>query len=94
MIQPESKSARLDARLPEAVLDLLRRAASIQGRSLSEFVVTSAREAAEKAIANHQLIELTVADQEQFANAILDPPPLASPLTDAAKRYREQVDSE
>ena len=94
MIQPDPKSARIDARLPEAVLDLLRRAASLQGRSLSEFVVSAAREAAERAITDHQLIELSVADQEKFADAILNPAPVASALKDAARRYHEQVEPE
>ncbi|TWU62342.1 hypothetical protein V7x_40710 [Crateriforma conspicua] len=94
MIQPDAKTARIDARLPEAVLELLRRAASLQGRSLSDFVVNSAREAAEKAIADHQLIELSVADQEQFAAALLDPPAISDGLRKAAELYREQVDAE
>ncbi len=45
-MQEEAKTARLDARLPESVLDLLRRAASLQRRTLSDFVVCAAREAA------------------------------------------------
>ncbi|PAY19143.1 hypothetical protein Enr13x_37370 [Stieleria neptunia] len=94
MIQPEPKSARLDARLPEPVLELLRRAAAIQGRTLSDFVVNSAREAAERAISDHELLVLSAADQQQFADALLNPPPVAEPLRDAAKRYHEMVDSE
>ncbi len=93
MLPNDQRTARLDARLPESVLDLLRRAASIQGRSLSEFVVNSAREAAERAIADHDVISLAVADQQHFAEALLSPPPVSNPLKAAAERHRKQVDS-
>lgn len=89
-----SKLSQIDLQLPESVLNLLRRAASIQGSSLSEFVVASACKAAEQTIANQQLLDLAVADQEQFAHAILNPPPVSSPLKDAAKRYKDLVESE
>ncbi len=37
----EIKTTRLEARLPEWVHALLRQAAALQGRSVSDFVVTS-----------------------------------------------------
>lgn len=41
-----SATARLEARLPKSVHALLKRAAEIQGRTLTDFVVTAAHEAA------------------------------------------------
>lgn len=94
MVQIEQKTARIDARLPESVLDLLRRAASIQGRSLSDFIVASAREAAERAISDHELISLSAADQRLFAETILNPPPITDALVRASKQHDERIDSE
>jgi len=66
------------------VLDMLRHAALIQGRSLSDFVVCSAREAAERAIAEHNVLALSVADQKLFAECLLSPEPVLEPLERAA----------
>lgn len=88
----EAKTSRLEARLPETVHGLLRQAAALQGRSISEFVVNSAREAAERAIAEHNLIELSLADQQRFAAALEKPPKVAKPLKQAAKRHHDFVE--
>ncbi|MGL4513374.1 MAG: DUF1778 domain-containing protein [Lacipirellulaceae bacterium] len=81
----EPKSARLEARLPASVYAILKEAADLQGRSLSDFVVASARQAAEDAIARSQEIRLTLAEQKRFAEAILNPPPVNSTLRKAFK---------
>jgi len=89
MTLEEPKVARLEARLPESVLDILRHAALIQGRSLSDFVVCSAREAAERAIAEYEVLALSVADQKLFAECLLSPEPVPEPLERAAdQRHR------
>jgi len=92
MMPEDAKSARLEARLPEPVLDMLRHAASIQGRSLSDFVVCSAREAAERAIAEYEVLVLSVADQKLFSECLLSPEPVAEPLERAADRRRRLVE--
>lgn len=92
MRQDEMKTARLEARLPEAVHALLRQAASLQGRSLSDFVVNSAREAAERAIAEHEVIRLSLADQERFAAQLLKPRTIAPALKRAASRHRDLIE--
>ena len=83
-----SATARLEARLPVDVHALLRRAAEIQGRSLTDFVVTAAREAACRAIEETEILRLSVADQRQIAEAILNPPKPAPALRRAFKRRR------
>ena len=42
--------ARLEARLPASVYALLKRAAELKGRSISDFVVSAAQDAAQRAI--------------------------------------------
>jgi len=65
--------ARLEARLPANVHKLLKRAAEIQGRSLTDFVVAAAHEAACRTIEEAEVVRLSLEDQRRFANAILKP---------------------
>lgn len=88
----EKKSARLEARLPAEIHSLLKEAADLQGRTLSDFVIASAREAAEQAIARSNEIRLSVAEQKRFAKAILNPPPVAPSLRKAMKNRERLLD--
>jgi uncharacterized protein (DUF1778 family) len=81
-------AARLEARLPADVHTLLKRAAEIQGRSLTDFVVTAAREAAERAIQDAEILRLSAEDQRRFAEALIDPPRLAPAMKRAVIRHR------
>ena len=74
--------------MPADVHALLKRAAEIQGRSLTDFVVTAAREAAERAIQDTEILRLSVDDQRRFAEALIDPPPLAPAMKRAFGRHR------
>ena len=82
-------AARLEARLPHDVMARLKRAAEIQGRTLTDFVVAAADEAACRAIQETDIIRLSLAGQRQIAAAILDPPVPTAALKKAARRYRE-----
>jgi uncharacterized protein (DUF1778 family) len=82
-------TARLEARLPNEVLERLKRASEIQGRTLTDFVVAAADEAACRAIEQTEIIRLTLEDQRQIAEAILNPPPPNKAWKKAVKRYRE-----
>ena len=53
------KRNRLEARIREKEKELLKRAAELQGCSLTEFVVRSAQEAATKALKEHQMMALS-----------------------------------
>lgn len=68
-------TARLEARLSPDIHALLKRAAELQGRTLTDFVVSAAHEAAQRAIADAELVRLSVTDQARFAEALLSPPP-------------------
>ena len=67
------KTHRLAARVPADVKALLTRAAAIQGRSLSDFVVASATDAARSVIRERELLELSARDQLAFAEALSPP---------------------
>ena len=89
MKQETQPTARLEARLPHGVMGRLKRAAEIQGRTLTDFVVAAADEAACRAIEQAEVIRLSIGDQRQIAEAILNPPVPVPALRRAAKRYRE-----
>ena len=84
-------TARLEARLPVDVHALLKRAAEIEGRTLTDFVVAAASAAARKTIEDAEIIKLSVEDQQRFAEALIDPPPLAPAMTRAMERHRRLI---
>jgi uncharacterized protein (DUF1778 family) len=89
MQQQIRTTARLEARLPNAVLERLKRAAEIQGRSLTDFVVAAADEAACRTIEQTEIIRLSLEDQRKFAEAIINPPEPTPALRRAVRRYRK-----
>ncbi len=89
MRQDSQTTARLEARLPHDVMTRLKRAAEIQGRTLTDFVVAAADEAACRAIQDTEIIRLSIEGQRQIAASILNPPAPTSALRKAAERYRK-----
>ena len=87
-------TARLEARLPRDVMARLRRAAEIQGRTVTDFVVAAADEAACRAIQEAEIIRFSLEGQRQIAAAILNPPAPTAALKRAARRYREMFGDE
>jgi uncharacterized protein (DUF1778 family) len=87
-------TGRLEARLPNEVLARLKRAAEIQGRTLTDFVVAAADEAACQTIERTEIIRLSMEDQRNFVEALLNPPEPNPALVKAAKRYRELFGAE
>jgi uncharacterized protein (DUF1778 family) len=82
-------TARLEARLPHDVMVRLKRAAEIQGRTLTDFVVAAADEAACRAIQETEIIRLSIEGQRQIAELILNPAAPTPALKRAAARYRK-----
>jgi uncharacterized protein (DUF1778 family) len=53
---------------------MLKRAAELQGRTMTDFVVTAVQDAAQRAIEQAEVVKLSLADQEFFAQTLLSPP--------------------
>ena len=70
MAEETQRTARLEARLPNDVHALLKRAAEIEGRTLTDFVVSAAREAACRTIEATEIIRLSVEDQRQVVKQL------------------------
>jgi uncharacterized protein (DUF1778 family) len=84
------RTARIEARIAPDALAVVKRAAEIQGRSVSDFVVAAAQEAAQKTIEETHLIRLSIEDQRRFVELLLDPPAPA-PALERAKRAHARL---
>ena len=84
-----SRSERLEARVTAEQKALIERAAALQGRTVTDFVLVSVQEAARRAIEDHGQLELSVRDSEAFVEALLNPKPVNERLRETVRRYRE-----
>jgi uncharacterized protein (DUF1778 family) len=85
------KTARLEARITEEQKDLFLRAATLLGRSLSDFVVSCVYETATRTVRDHEVMTLSVRDREVFVRALLNPPAPGARLREAARRYKKHA---
>jgi uncharacterized protein (DUF1778 family) len=84
-----AKPERLEARVTREQKQLIERAAELEGRSITDFLVTSAQSAAKQVIQDHDVLRLTVRDREIFVQALLNPAKPAAKLRRAVQRYKE-----
>lgn len=90
---PPAKSYRFDARLNEEQKLLIQRAADLEGRTMTDFVLHSAKSAAEQTIERRAMLILTARESKAFADAILSPAEPGPVLRKAAREYRKKTDS-
>jgi len=89
--QTTLRTIRLEARITREALAMVRGAAQIKGRSVSDFVVAAAQEAAQKTITEIEMIRLSREAQEKFVEMLLNPPPPSPALKKALTRHRTLV---
>lgn len=89
-----SSTARLEARISTDLHLILKRAAELQGRTMTDFVVSAVQDAAQRAIEEAGIIRLSLADQECFAQALLSPPKPAPALERAFSRRSKLLRAE
>lgn len=85
MTKENPRTSRIEARLTKDALAIVKRAAEMEGRTLSDFIVAAAQEVARRTIEDHQVIRLSAEDQARFVDMLLDPPE----PTDALRRARQ-----
>jgi uncharacterized protein (DUF1778 family) len=85
------KSARLDTRITPDLLDQVRRAAEMQGRSVSDYVAATLQAAVQRDIAEVEIIRLSREASERFAAVLIDPPPINDALKRAFAHHRRLV---
>jgi uncharacterized protein (DUF1778 family) len=87
MPQEPNRTARIEARIAPEALAVIKLAAELQGRSVSDFVVAAAQDAAQRAIEQTHIIRLVADDQRRFVDLLLDPPPLAPAMERAFEAH-------
>jgi uncharacterized protein (DUF1778 family) len=87
-------TTRLQARISTDLHSMLKRAAELQGRTMTDFVATAVQEAAQRAIEQTEVIRLSLADQEYFSQALLSPQKQAPALKRAFSRRRKLLRTE
>ncbi len=87
-----SRSERLEARVSKAQKKLFLQAAELQGRSLTDFLIASVQEAADRILRAQDVLTLSERDRKSFVAALLAPAAPGKVLQRAAKRYRERAE--
>ncbi|MDF1585609.1 type II toxin-antitoxin system TacA family antitoxin [Marinimicrococcus flavescens] len=85
------KGERVNLRLSAVAKRRIERAAALEGRPLSSFIVASVLEQAERTIAAHDAMELSRRDAERFLDAVLDPPRANRRLRAALDEHGQRV---
>lgn len=84
MPQETSRTSRIEARISPDILAVVKQAAALQGRSVSDFITSAAQTEAYRTIRETQTIRLSVEDQRRFVDQLLNPPAL-SPAMERAR---------
>jgi len=87
----EPKAYRFDARLNEQQKLLIQKAADLEGRTMTDFVLYSAEKAAERTIESRTMLILSARETETFVDAILKPAEPGAVLRRAARRYKKTM---
>ena len=85
------KEDRLQVRLDAVSKGVLQRAASYRRKTVSQFVLATALEEAEKVIREHEVVSLSSADWTIFFDALTHPPPPNAALRKAFAKYQKAM---
>lgn len=88
-----TRTSRLEARIAPDVLAIVKQAAELQGRSVSDFVVSAAQEAAHRTIEEVGIIRLSAEDQRRFVDLLLNPPAPTPALLRAKEAHVQLIGS-
>lgn len=86
------KDERIEIRATADEKSLVKRAAALSHRSVSEFVLSSAVKAALRTVKEHEEMALSRRDSEALVQALLNPPKPDKRLKSAAERYKRARD--
>jgi uncharacterized protein (DUF1778 family) len=91
MAAKDRKGERIETRLPAEAKQQIEFAAELQGRSVSDFVVSAALTEAAKVIEQQKILRLSIEDSVALADAILNPPEPNAKAIAAARRYKQKM---
>lgn len=89
----DTKQDRINLRLKHHAKEVLERAASFEGKTVSNFILTSALAHAEKTIHEHEMMSLNARDSEAFFNALTKSVRFNKKLTAAFEEHDQRVTS-
>ncbi|MAZ66922.1 MAG: hypothetical protein CMF25_07410 [Kangiellaceae bacterium] len=87
----DAKQDRINLRLKHSAKRALERAASFEGKTVSNFILTSALAHAEKTIHEHEVMSLNSRDSEAFFDALVKPISFNKKLTAAFEEHDQRV---
>ena len=85
------KSARLDARVSRKEKDLIEAAARLRGISVTDFLRTTATDAANRIIRESEVLILAERSRRIFVEALLKAPKPNDAALAAARRFKREV---
>ena len=85
------RTSRIEARIAPELLATVKRAADLQGRSVSDFVVTATAEAAQRIVSDADMIRLSREASAQVAKLLINPPPPNKALKEALAARRRLI---
>lgn len=86
-----AKTERLEARVPVFLKRMVQRAADLQGRSITDFVVSTLDKSARETVREHEVMKLNARDSLKLAKALIDPPAPNAALRKAMALHRKMV---
>ena len=86
-----AKSERFNIRLDPEARKRIEQAASLEGKTASSFILSSALSQAERTIRRHETMVLKRRDSEIFFDALLQPPRMNPRLASALKEHHRRV---
>ena len=90
-MQAIAKTERLEARVPIFLKRIIQRAAALQGRSITDFVISTLDKSARETVREHEVMKLSAEDSRLFARALIDPPKPKAALRRAFAAHSKMV---
>ncbi len=87
----EKKEARIAARVPLQVKEVIDTAAEMVGATSNQFMAQAAYQAAQELIERERIVLLCAEDTEQFLQLLDNPPAPAEGLKQAVKQFRDSL---
>jgi uncharacterized protein (DUF1778 family) len=89
LLEPPSRetTSRLEARIPTDIYEVMERAATLRGLTMTAYITTTMGTDARRTIEESSIIKLSRDDQTAFAKALIDPPAPNAKLIAAARRH-------
>ena len=85
------KSERLEARVSADLKRLFQEAANLHGITMTDFVIRSAQEAAQRTVQEQEIMRLSEQDRKVFVRALLNPPTPSPRLRAAVEHYNKVI---